>query len=125
MKVWQTFKIKNMGEYYDFYLKTDVLLLTDVFENFREVDIKTYNLDPAHYITGCSYSFDASIKQYGKRIELFNDEQSDMYLFIENGIRGGMSFIGHRYSRANNKYMANYNKEKPSKYIMYYDANNL
>jgi len=73
-KVCNTFNIKTLGEYHDFYLKTGVLLLTDVFENFREVDMNTYNLDPAHYITGCSYSFDASIKQYGKRIELFNDQ---------------------------------------------------
>ena len=125
LKVWKTFNIKTLGEYHDFYLKTDVLLLADVFENFRKVDLDTYSLDPAHYITGCSYSFDASIKQYGKRIQLFNDEQSDMYLFIEGAIRGGMSFIAHRHSKANNKYMNNYNKDKPSKYIVYLDANNL
>ena len=123
--VWNTFNIKTLGEYHDFYLKTDVLLLADVFENFRDVDINTYKLDPAHYITGPSFSFDASIKKYNKKIELFNDQQSDMYLFIEQGIRGGMSFISHRHSIANNKYMKTYDKSKPSKYIMYYDANNF
>ena len=56
-----------MGEYHDFYLQTDVLLLADVFENFRKVDLETYKLDPAHYITGCSYSFDASIKRYAQK----------------------------------------------------------
>ena len=75
------------------------------FENFKEVDLDTYNLDPAHYVTGCSCSFDASLKKYKKKIELFQDEQSDMYLFVENAIRGGMSFIAHRHSIANNKYM--------------------
>ena len=117
--------IKTLGEYHDFYLKTDVLLLADVFENFREVDMNTYNLDPAHYITGCSYSYDASIKQYGKRIELFNDQQSDRYFFLEQGFRGGMSFISHRHSKANNKYLPDYDNTKPSTYIMYYDCNNL
>ena len=68
--------------------------------------MEIYNLDPAHYITGCSYSFDASIKQYGKHIELFNDQQSDVYLFVERGIRGGMSFISHRYSHANKQIYA-------------------
>jgi len=125
LKVWETFNIKTMGDYHDFYLQTDVLLLADVFENFREVDMNTYKLDPAHYVTGCSYSFDASLKKYGKKIELFNDEQSDMYLFVENAIRGGMSFIAHRHSVANNKYMKNFDPSKPSKYIMYLDANNL
>ena len=96
LNVWNTFNLKNMGEYHDFYLQTDVLLLADVFENFREVDLQTYKLDPAHYFTGCSYSFDASLKKYGKKIELFNDEQSDMYLFVESAIRGGMSLIAHR-----------------------------
>ena len=125
LKVWKTFKIKSLGEYHDFYLKTDVLLLTDIFENFRNVDLLTYNLDPAHYITGCSYSMDAALRRYGKKIQLFHEGQSDMYLFVEKAIRGGMSFIATRHSKANNKYMKNYDPTQPSKYIMYLDANNL
>ena len=125
LKVWQTFNIKTLGEYHDFYLKTDVLLLSDIFENFRDVDIQTYNLDPANYITGCSYSMDAALKRHGKKIQLFHEGQSDMYLFVEKAIRGGMSFISHRHSQANNKYMKDYDSTKPSKYILYLDANNL
>ena len=71
LKVCETFPFKTMGEYHDFYAQTDVLLLAEVFENFREVDLHAYNLDPAHYVTGCSYSFDASLKKYKKKIELF------------------------------------------------------
>ena len=63
LKVWETFNFKTLGEYHDFYLQTDVMRLTDVFENFREVDMNTYKLDPAHYITGCSFSMDASLKK--------------------------------------------------------------
>ena len=114
-----------MGEYHDFYLMTDVLFLSDVFENFRDFDLKTYNLDPARYITGPSFCMDAALNKYGKRIELFNDEQLDMYLNVESNIRGGNSFISHRYAKANNKYIKNFDKSKPSTYILHLDANNL
>ena len=49
----------------------------------------------------------------------------DMYLFIEKGLRGGISYIAKRYAKANNKYMKNYDPKKPSKFITYLDMNNL
>ena len=115
---WNTFNINNIGEYHDFYLKTDVLLLTDIFENYRNVDLETYNLDPAHYVTVPSFSLDAALKKYGKPIEVFHNgpEHENMYNFVEKYIRGGMSFISHRHSVANNKYMKNYDPPQPSKY---------
>ena len=116
-----------MGEYHDFYLKTDVMLLSDVFENYRDLDLKTYNVDPAWYLTAPSFSLDVALKKYGEKIELFNNtkEQENMYNFIEKGIRGGISNISHRHSIANNKYTKNYDPTKESKYIVYLDANNL
>ena len=122
-KVWETFGIENMGQYHDLYLKSDVLLLADIFENFREQYLHTYGLDPAHYVSLPSSSWDAMLKMTGVRLDLLSDV--DMLNFIEKGMRGGISTITHRYALANNKYMKNYDPEKESSYIPYLDANNL
>ena len=121
--VWNTFNLQNMGEYHDLYLKTDILLLTDVFENFRKTCLTYYKLDPLHYITGPGLAWDAMLKMTGINLELITD--IDMQLFIEKGLRGGISYIAHRHAEANNKYMKNFDIDKLISYIMYLDANNL
>ena len=123
MNVWESFSLKNMGEYHDLYLKSDILLLADVFENFRKTCIRYYKLDPCHYFTSPGLSWDAMLKMTNIKLELMTD--IDMFQFIEKGMRGGISYISHRHSKANNKYMSNYNPKKPSKHIVYLDANNL
>ena len=122
-KVWETFGIKNMGQYHDLYLRSDVLLLADIFENFREQYLHTYGLDPAHYVSLPSSSWDAMLKMTGVRLDLLTDV--DMLNFIERGMRSGISTITRRHAVANNKYMKNYDPEKESSYIPYLDANNL
>ena len=121
--VWNTFNLKNMGEYHDLYLQTDILLLTDVFENFRKTCLTYYKLDPLHYITSPGLAWDAMLKMTGINLELITD--IDMQLFIEKGLRGGISYIAHRHAEANNKYMKNSDPDKLISYIMYLDANNL
>ena len=121
--MWQTFNIQNLGEYHDLYLKTDVLLLADVFENFRDMCLNCYKLDAAHYITAPGLAWDAMLRMTGVTLELLTD--IDMHLMVERGIRGGISMISNRYSKANNKYQDDYDPLKPSKYITYLDANNL
>ena len=120
--VWKTFKLKNMGEYHDLYLTSDILLLA-VFENFRKTCIQYYKLDPCHYFTSPGLSWDAMLKMTNIKLELMTD--IDMFQFIEKGMRGGISYIANRCGKANNKYMREYNEKAPSKYIMYLDANNL
>ena len=121
--VWNTFNIKNMGEYHDLYLASDILLLADVFENFRKTCLIYYKLDPCHYFTSPGLSWDAMLKMTNIKLELMTD--IDMFQFIEKGLRGGISYIANRYGEANNKYMKEYDEKAPSKYIMYLDANNL
>ena len=121
--VWKTFNLNNMGDYHNLYLSSDVLLLTDVFENFRKTCLEYYKLDPCHYFTSPGLSWDAMLKMTDIKLELMTDV--DMFQFIEKGLRGGISYVANRYGKANNKYMKDYNKNKPSKYIMYLDANNL
>ena len=123
LKVWKTFSLKNMGEYHDLYLTSDILLLADVFENFRKTCLEYYKLDPCHYFTSPGLAWDAMLKMTKIKLELMTDV--DMYLFIEKGLRGGISYIANRYGKANNKYMKEYDEKAPSKYIMYLDANNL
>ena len=121
--VWNKFSLKNMGDYHNLYLKSDILLLADVFENFRNTCLEYYKLDPCHYFTSPGLSLDAMLKMTNIKLELMTD--IDMFQFIQKGLRGGISYIANRYSKANNKYMKEYYENKPSKYIMYLDANNL
>ena len=121
--VWQAFECKNLGDFHDKYLETDVLLLADVFENFRETCLKHYKLDPAHYYTSPGLSWDALLKYTGINLELLTDVNK--HLFVERGLRGGISMESRRYCKANNRHLSDYNPQEETSYIMYYDANNL
>ena len=123
IKVWNLLQMKTMRDYHDLYLKTDVLLLADVFENFRGVCIENYKLDPAWYYTAPGFAWDACLNKTKVELKLLTDV--DMLLMIEKGIRGGVSAITKRYAKANNSYMNTYDSNSPSKYIVYLDANNL
>ncbi|XP_049813159.1 uncharacterized protein LOC126260029 [Schistocerca nitens] len=121
--VWKVFKCKTIGDYSDIYLKSDVLLLADVFENFRKLCLDTYKLDPAHYITSPGLAWDALLKSTGESLELITDVTQ--LQFIERGIRGGIVHCSHRHAVANNKYMKNYDCSKEDSFIAYFDVNNL
>ena len=121
--VWNEFKIRNMGEYYDLYLKTDTILLANVFESFRSVCMKNYGLDPTHFYTAPGLAWRACLKKTGVKLELFLDP--DMSLMFERGIRGGIAQSVHTWAAPNNPYMEEYDSSKPTKYLQYLDANNL
>ena len=121
--VWETFRMKTMRDYHDLYLKSDVLLLSDVFENFRDVCLDNYRLDPMFYYTAPGLAWDACLKITKVELELLHDYE--MLMMVEKGIRGGVSMISTRYGKANNPYMNNYDPDQPTKYISYLDANNL
>lgn len=121
--IWRKFNIETLGDYSDLYMKTDILLLADVFENFRTTCFNIYKLDPAHYYTTPGLSFDAMLKYTQVRIELITDV--DMLLFVERGVRGGISQCSKRYAKANNKYMSEFEANETSNFLMYLDANNL
>ena len=113
----------DLGDYHNFYLLTNVLLLIDVFENFRDVCLQYYGLDPAYNCTSPGLSWQAALKMTDVELDLLTD--IDQHLFIEEGIRGGVAMISHRYARANAPDMENYDSSKGNSYIMYLDANNL
>ena len=122
--VFTTFQLQNMGEYHDLYLKTDVLLLCDVFEAFRGVCMDQYELDPCHFYTSPGLAWVACLKMTGVTLELMTD--IDQILFVEAGIRGGISYIANRYARANNPLMKDqYKPSEPTSFLVYYDMNNL
>ena len=121
--VFKSFKLENVGDYHDLYVKIDILLLADVFGNFRDMCIKEYELEPAHFVSLPGLAWQACLKKTNIELELLTDY--DMLLMVEKGIRGGICHSIHRYAKANNKYMQNYNKSEESSYIQYLDANNL
>ena len=121
--VWNTFKCQTFEDYHNLYLKSDVLLLADVFESFRKTCHKHYKLDPCHYYTAPGLAWDACLKPTKQELELLTDY--DMLMMFEKGIRGGMTHISKRYAEANNKYMEYSDKTKPSTYIQYLDVNGL
>ena len=98
-------------------------MLEDVFENFRDMCLEIYQLDPLHFVSALGLAWQACLKKTEVKLELITDY--DMILMIEKGIRGGICQATHRYAKANNKYMKNYDKNIESSYIEYLDANNL
>ena len=121
--VFKGFKLENLGDYHGLYVQSDTLLLADVFENFRDVCIKEYELDPAHFLLLPGLTWQTCLKKTNIELELLIDY--DMLLMVEEGIRGGICHSIHRYAKANNKYMKNYNNNEESSYIQYLDANYL
>ena len=121
--VFNKFKLKNLGEYHDLYLQSGTLLLTDVFENFRNMCIEVCELGPAHFLLLPGLAWQGISKKTNVELELLTDY--DMLLMVEEGISGGICHAVHRYAKANNKYMKNYYKNRESSYIQYLDANNL
>ena len=146
--VWKTFHMQTTGDYHDLYLKTDVLLLADVFENFRRKCLEYYAMDPAHYYTAPGLSGDAALKM--TNLELLDD--IEMHLMVDkgnnnfssvasiiistntmysecalsiSGVRGGVSTISTRHCKANNRFMQYYDEKKKIIYILDLDANNL
>ena len=124
LKVWKKFGLKNLGEYHDLYLKTDVILLANVFEEFRRVCLKNYGLDPAHFHTAPGLAWKACLKKTRIRLEPLLDP--DMLLMFERGIRGGITQSVNRWAKANHPYMgSDFDPNMPTKYLQYLDANNL
>ena len=122
--IWNAFEIKTL------YLKTDVLLLADVFEKFIKTlifmslkSLNYYGLDPCHYFSSPGLSWDSMLKITKVELESIND--IDIHLFIEKRMRGGISYIVRGHSKTNNKYMRNYGNTVEDIFIMYLDENNL
>ena len=88
-KIWDKFDIKDTGDYHHHYLKKDVLLLADVFGKFIGTCFKYYELDPCQYFSSPGLSWNAMLKMTGVKLEKILD--IDKYLFIEKGLRGGIS----------------------------------
>ena len=122
-KVWAVFKMETFHEFHDRYLLTDVLLLADVFQNFRTMSLTNYSLDPLHCYTAPGLSWDSCLKMTGIRLELITD--MEQMLFVEKGLRGETSTITQRHAVANNPLVPNYDPSKESNYIIYLDCNNL
>ena len=108
-KVWKAFGIKNRGEYHDLYVLCDTFLLADVFGNFRDKCIEIYGLDPTYFVSAQGLAWEDSLKKTEVELESLTDY--NMLLMIEKGIRGGICQATHRYAKANNKYMNNYNED--------------
>ena len=131
--MFEEFKLKNLGGYHDLYVQSDTLLLEDVFENFRNKCIEIYELDPAHFLSAPGLAWQCCLKKTEVELELLTN--IDMLLMVEKGIRAGICDAIHRYAKANNKYMKNYDKHIECNFIecnpaessclMYLDANNL
>ena len=113
--VFKVFKLENLGDYHDLYVQSDTLLLADVFNNFRDMCLKAYELDPAHFLSLPGLAWQACLKKTNIELELLTDY--DMLLMVEKGIRGGICHSIHQYARANNKYIKNYNNNAESSYI--------
>ena len=121
-RVFKNLSNKNLGNYRDLYVQIDTLLLADVLENFGNMCIKVYELDPAHFLSAPGLAWQACLKKTEAELELITE--SDMLLMVEKGIRRGICHAILRYAKADNKYMKDYNKDEEESFLQYNDANN-
>ena len=121
-RVFKDFEIKNLCEYHDLYLKSDTLLLADLFGNLRKMSLEVYHLDPAKFLAAPGIPRQAALKKTKVKLELLTN--IDMLLMVEKGIGRGICHIIHQYAKANNKYMKDYDENKESSYLKYWDVNN-
>ena len=130
--VWTTFNCKTLLDYHNLYLKADVLILADAFKKFRDFFLKNHDIDPAYCYSAPGLAWQCGSKHTNIKLDLLTDYK--MLLMFESGIRGGYSgVLGKRYVKANNKYLEDYDSNKPenyqlrssSNYLLYLDANNL
>ena len=122
-RVWDKFNCANLGDYSDTYLRIDVILLADVFENFQNLSLHAYKLDPVWVYSTPGLAWNAMLKQTRVQMELFSDYS--MYLFCEAGIRGGCCFASERYAKANIPSAVDFDETKGPNHLFYIDANNL
>ena len=123
-RVWKEFGIRDLGDYHDLYLRTDVVLLANWYKAFRDTCLTHYKLDPAHFYTSPGLAWKACLKHTGIKLELLTDP--DMLLMFQRGIRGGITQVVRKYASANNKYMGDrFDSKSESSYLQYLDANNL
>ena len=122
-RVFKNFSNKNLCDYHDLYVQSDTLLFANVFEILTNICIKVYELDPAHFLSAPGLAWQACLKKAEVELELITDV--DMLLMVEKGIRGGICHVIHRYVKANNKYMKDYNKDEEESFLEYLDENNL
>lgn len=124
-RIYEEFQCNNLGEYSDLYLKTDVMILTDIFEKLRDdcLSAETYMLDPAQYLSAPSLSWDAMLKCTSAKIELISD--LSMLAFVKRGVRGGVCQVSRRQAVAHNHYLEPMNDDQEQNYLIYLDKVNL
>jgi len=98
-------------------------VLADVYENFRKLVYEQHHHDPLHFITRPSLAWESALKYTTDKLDLVNDR--DMYLIIENNMRGGIAIISHRYAQASNPLVQGYDPFKLNSWVTYLDADNL
>ena len=123
LNVWKKFEMKTIKDYHNLYLKCDILLLTDVLENFRNNTLKNYGLCPCHYLSAPVLSWDAMLKMTKIELELILDPH--MYIFFKKGTRSEIFYISNRSYKTNTKFLKSYDPKQESKYIRDADTNNL
>ena len=114
--------MKNLGEHHDMYVQSNTLLLADVFENFRNICLKIFEqVDPANFLSATPLAWKSGFKKSKAKLDLLTDIA--MSLIVEKGIRGGICHSIYRYAKAKNKYMKDYDENKESSYLQYWDVN--
>ena len=122
-RVCNGFEIKNLGKYHDLYLKSDTLLLVDIFENLRKMCLKIYHLDPITFLLAPGLVCQVALKKTVVKLELLTG--INMLLMVGKGIRGGICYAIHWFGKANKNYMKDYDKNKESSYFKYWDVYSL